>query len=253
LLALVYAAYWAFDIRHALIVGLYRNQAFGLGVFSLVLILIAIPSPQPGSNGILSNVTFGVAYTLVTSAFWLGVIYFVDATVLASRRSDPLLRDTLHWSKIRYVLWAFQIFNVSFILLGVIFSAITGNSSLATQIAQGNNGAFTSTPAIIANLAWGAAFGSMIMFVPVAIRARDPTLRRHLKWLALFAAVIGIFFIITATLSQSSFLFATPAGTLLGNTILFSTAGYFLYRSARSLVPLNKLQAPDSISETIPR
>src|ERR1700719_3382495 len=91
LLAIVYAAYWAFDIRRSLSVRLYRNQAFGLGVFSLVIMLAALPSPQPGSSGILGNISFQVVYTLVTCVFWLGTIYFVDASVLASRRSDPLL------------------------------------------------------------------------------------------------------------------------------------------------------------------
>jgi hypothetical protein len=243
LLALVYAAYWAFDIRHALTVRLYRNQAFGLGLFSLLVTLAALPSPQPGSSGILGSISFQIEYTLVTSAFWLGVIYFVDASALASRRSDPLLRDTLRWSKVRYALWVFQIFNVSFILLGVTFSAITGNSTLANQIMQGNNGAFTSLPAIIANLAWGTAFGSFIVFLPVAFRARDPSLRRHFKWLAVMAVVVGLVFIIMGILSSTPLetSLATPFGTFVGTSVFFLTAGYCLYRSARALVPLNKI------------
>ncbi|MDA4127286.1 MAG: hypothetical protein OK452_08835 [Thaumarchaeota archaeon] len=248
LLALVYAAYWAFDIRHALTVRLFRNQAFGLGLFSLVFTLAALPSPQVGSNGILGSVPFQIGYILVTSAFWLGAIYFVDATALASRRSDPLLRDTLHWSKVRYVLWVFQVFNVSFILLGISLSAITGNASYANQIIQGNNGAFTSLPAVIANLAWAAAFGSMIMFLPIAIRSRNPGLRRHLKWLAGVPVALGVFVIVLIIVSSTpaeTFL-NNPAGNVLGNTLLYLAVGYCLYRSARALVPLNRISLSSS-------
>jgi hypothetical protein len=243
LLALFYAAYWAFDIRHALTVRLYRNQAFGLGLFSIVITLAALPSPLIGSSGILGSTWFLIGYTLVTSAFWLGTVYFVDASVLATRRSDPLLRDTIHWSKVRYVLWAFQIFNVSFILLGVTFSAITGNTSLANQIMQGNNGAFTSAPAIIANLPWGIAFGSFAVFIPVAIRAKDPSLRRHFKWLAVLTIVVGLLFIAMGIIGSYSgeSLFASAVGTLVGNSIFFGIAGYCLYRSAKALVPLNRI------------
>lgn len=243
LLALFYAAYWAFDIRHDLTVRLYRNQAFGLGVFCLVITLAALPSPEISSSGILGSTSFLIGYTLVTSAFWLGTIYFVDASVLASRRSDPLLRDTLHWSKVRYVLWAFQIFNVSFILLGVMYSAITGDITLANQIMQGNNGAFTSLPAVIANFAWGTAFVSFIVFVPVAIRAKDPSLRKHFKWLAILTVVVGLVFITMGILGSisSETIPAGLVGTLVGNSIFFTIAGYCLYRSAKALVPLNRI------------
>ncbi len=246
LMSIFYAAYWAFDIRHALTVRLYRNQAFGLGVFSLITLLAVLPSPQSGSSGVLGNTSFLLGYVFVTSIFWLGVLNFVDATALVSRRADPLLRDTLHWSKARYVFWFSQIFNVSFIVLGTIFSIITRNPTLANQILQGNNGAFTSIPAIIANLAWILAFGSFVVFVPVAIRAKDPTMRRHLKWLVILAALTGSFFLASGILGTiggatvANFL-SSPAGTLFTNTIFLLTIGYCLYRSARALVPLNRI------------
>ena len=248
LLSIVYAAYWAFDIRRSLSGRLYRNQALGLGVFSLVLMIAALPSPLPGSSGILGNFSFQVFYTLVTAVFWLGTVYFVDASALASRRSDPLLRDTLHWSKARYAVWGLQISIVSFILLGTAYSAVTGNHLLADQIAQGNNGATSSLPAKIANLAWAVAFGSIAMFVPIAIRARSPTLRRHFRWLAIIGAITGVFFAGSIALSS----IATLDENLILSGVFFLVVGYCLYMSARSLVPLNRISSiePDTLSSS---
>jgi hypothetical protein len=198
-----------------------------------------LPSPIPGASGILGSTWFIIGYLLITSVFWLGTLYFVDASALVARRADPLLRDTIHWSKVRYVLWAFQIFNVSFIILGTILSIATGNNALANQIMQGNNGAITSIPAMIANFAWAVAFGSFIVFVPMAFRAKDLTLRRHFKWLALMAGLTGLYFVIGGITNISAN--TSAVGNLAGNTIFFLTIAYCLYRSARALVPLNRL------------
>jgi hypothetical protein len=237
LLALVYAAYWAFYIGRSLSAPLYRNQALGLGVFSLVIMIAALPSPLPGSSGILGNIWFQLAYTLVTAVFWLGTVYFVDASALASRRSDPLLRDTLHWSEVRYVVWGVQISIVCFILLGTAYSAVTGNYTLSDQIAAGNNGAASSLPAIITDLAWALAFGVIAMFVPIALRARSPTLRRHFRWLAILGAVTGAFFAGSVVTSS----IATPDENLVLSGVYFVVVGYCLYKSAKSLVPLNRM------------
>ena len=241
MLAFVYAAYWAFNIRRALAVHIYRNQALGVGLLSLIILLIVLPlpSPQPGSNGIFGSILYEIGFILVNSVLWLGAIYFVDASVLASRRSDPLLRDTLHWSKVRYVLWVLQIFNVSVILLSLAYSAITGNTFFANEVAQGNSGQFTSLPALCDNLAWFLALLSPIVFVPVAIRAKDPNLRKHFEWLAVLAGVI----VIVLITSGNSPISLTPAENLLSSMASFLAMGYCLYKSARVLVPLNRISS----------
>jgi magnesium-transporting ATPase (P-type) len=241
-LSLCYAAYWALDIRKALRVRLYRNQAFGLAVFSLVLILALIPSPEPGINENFVSSLFVVVYFLLTSIFWLGVVNFVDATAQVSRRADPLLRDTIHWSKVRYVFWIIQIFNVSFILLALTFSYAFANPALLNQIILGNNGVSirSSLPAFITNLAWAVSFVSLVVFVPIATRAKDPLLRNHIKWLAITAGVLFVVLVIFSGLIPSGFY------SLVVTAIGFVLVGYCLYRSARALVPINKISAIES-------
>jgi predicted neutral ceramidase superfamily lipid hydrolase len=140
---------------------------------------------------------------------------------------------------VRYFFWFVQIFNVSFILLGVTFSVASGQSTLLNQILAGNNGSEmrSNFPAFIANLAWAMVFVSLIVFLPVAIKAKDPVMRKHLKWLALAAAVTGVEFIaLGAGVNQLSAL-----SGLLASSIFFVLLGYCLYRSARALVPLNRI------------
>ena len=98
---------------------------------------------------------------------------------------------------------------------------------------------FSSLPAIIANLAWILAFGPIAMFVPVAIRAMSPTLRNHFRWLAMLAAVTGVFFIAPGIFSS----FITPDEGSILSGVFFLAVGYCLYRSARSLVPLNRISS----------
>jgi hypothetical protein len=252
-LALLYPAYWAFDIRHVLNSRLYRNQAFGLGLFSLVLIIAILPTPAPGSAGIIGSNAFLLGYFLITSVFWLGVINFVDASALVSRRLDPLLRDTIHWSKVRYAFWIIQGSIVAYTLLAVTFAIVAKNSTLINEILQGNNNSFQSGAGVPVALAWVVTFGSLFVFVPIALRAKDPTLRSHLKWLAVFAAVAlteifayGALFI--GTFSTSSPVSGTAA--LAGNLLFFSITAYFLYRSAKALVPLNRISLLEVPSNT---
>lgn len=239
LIACAYPAYWSFDIRHSLNVRLYRNQALGLGIFCLVLYLAVLPSPTPGSADFLGSDSFLLSYFLITAFFWLGTIYFTDSSVLASRRLDPLLRDTLHWSKIRYVVWGVQIFSVLFILIGILYSLLTGDSVLLNQIMAGTNGTyFTNFPTFVAGLPWAVSFGSFVLFLPIAVRAKDRTFREHLKWLVIMGAIILALFFFSALLGS---FFASSVGGLILNAFFFALIGYCLYRSARALVPINRI------------
>jgi len=241
-LILLYPAYWAFDIRHALHSRFYRNQAFGLGLFSLVLTIAILPSPSPSSAGILGSNVYLLTYFLFTAIFWLGVIYFVDATALVSRRLDPLLRDIIHWSKVRYAFWIIQGVIVAYTLLTVTFAIATKNAPLVNDILQGNNNNMHSGPGVPVAFAWILSFASLFVFVPIALRARDPTFRRHLKWLAVFAAATLIDIFASGALgSVTSSSPSTGVGALVGNLLFFTVVAYFLYRSARALVPLNRI------------
>src|SRR5579864_7773784 len=101
ILAFAYTSYWAFGIRHALAVERYKNQALGIGLIAIALGLIIL---NPGNPSTVPGVAFLQALPLTLLEVF--TFYWVDASVLASRRSDPLLRDTFRWRRLRFVLWA---------------------------------------------------------------------------------------------------------------------------------------------------
>ena len=155
----------------------------------------------------------------------------------------------------RYVLWTWQGFNVAFIVLGVIISVVSGNHTLANEIAQGNNGATSSIPATIANISWALSFGPFVVFIPLFIRAKDPTLRRHFMWLAILAGLIGLEFLASGILGSNpsvAGLLNSEAGNLVSNAVFIITAGYFLYRAVRALVPLNRISSLEEIPNVSP-
>jgi hypothetical protein len=216
-----YAAYWAFITRRALAVRVYRSQALatellGLTVwFSIFSVFLLSASPDLRVSQGLT--TFAFALIL------LALFYFADVTVRASRRSDPLLRDTLHWSIVRIPLWVGVIISVGGILAVAAYAAITDNLTLLNDF---NTGDFGNT---IFNFLFNYAYLlPFVGIVPVAVawhRAKwDATLRRHFLWLT-----VALVFLFIMTLVNVGFI------------EVFLAAGYFLYRAARSLAPMSRL------------
>jgi hypothetical protein len=225
----LYALYWAFGIRRALAVRVYRNQALGIG---LIVLLVWFAN---GSIG-LTNVPFQV-YAAVSEGIFLTVFvvlfYWIDASALASRRSDPLLRDTLHWSKIRIPLWIANIlfWGATFSLLG--YAVSTDNVSLMNQ-ALGTY----SNPIlfVVADLSLLITIITGIIILPmIAIRSKwDVRLRRHFMWFGLFVIIFpGI-------------LFNSPVVGVASILII----AFVLYKSAKALVPLNRMSS-SQISTTL--
>ncbi len=214
----LYAAYWGFNVRRALAVKLYRNQALGIALIAIVLIPDAIAHALIAFGGFQYIVLFSVIETCVT----LIIFYFVDASILAGRRSDPLLRDTLHWRAVRLFVWP----AVVAVLVGIISFAAYLQTTNATVVSG-----------IV-----GALFG--LVWLPVAVialsitalRSKDPRLHAHFAWFAVFVAlsflptVFGNGAVVVSTLVN---------GILLDAGLVFE--GYALYKAARALVPLNRL------------
>jgi hypothetical protein len=241
-LVFVLPVYWSLSIRHALAVGLYRRQALGLVLISIVIGLSSLPIlPSTGTAAIVLSAA-GLLTLVIDIGFMLGLLYFIDATMLASRRSDPLLRDTAHWSKVRIVVWAWEFFNVAFIIAVFAYMAVTGDVSISSQIV--NYGNFTYIPSLIYNLAWFVPVFGSVVILPAAVRARDPRFRKHLEWLALLV-VVGILLVIASSLtSATQYLLVV----LIGNVAL----AYLIYRSATALVPINRIGALDEVSKSNP-
>jgi hypothetical protein len=217
-----YAAYWAFIIRKALATSLYRKQALWAGTMGLYLVALSTFLTIALSFN-LTTLSVNILGGLLISSGFIVLFAWIDSTVRVARRSDPLLRDTLRWSKLRY-----------FIGFVTVFGAI---SALLTSI----NAGF----ALVAPFGGALFFGAIALLIS-AKRSGDATLRRHLKWMGLAIAMLWLASQLTGILFR-----ILPAGSLASEAITYSlvaVGGFCLYRSARSLVPLGHLALPDILT-----
>jgi hypothetical protein len=238
-----YAIYWSFNIRHVLAVRLYRNQALGIGLVSLSFLIflfaeIAIVNIYSSSSG----PAFLPAWYPFAYSFSILVFYWIDASVLTARRSDPLLRYTLGWKQVRIVLWGISLISVAAVFAGLLYLAVTvglpGN-------APPN---FPQPVQIIEHVPFYVPSAAGAIYLPVtAFRSKDKTLRRHLMWFGWFLAS-QLAFIIIVSIPVSNVCHATPCVSTIAAIRLYvsfvalSIGGYLLYRSTLSLVPLNRIE-----------
>ena len=217
----LYAAYWGFNVRRALAVKLYRNQALGIALIAIALTPDAIAHALVGLGGRHYFVAFSVIETFVA----LINFYFVDASVLAGRRSDPLLRDTLHWKTVRLFVWP------------AVVAVLIGISSYAAYLQTSNVTVSAQTSGLV-----GALFGLTWLSVAVialpitAYRSKDPRLHSHFAW---FAVYVALGYLPTLFGNGAVVVSVIVNGALLDVGLVFW--GYALYRSARALVPLNRI------------
>jgi len=220
----LYGAYWAFSIRRALASGVYRRHALWLG-FLTILIAVLLPIASVSTT----NVIVALGINLAALASLVSFFAFIDTTVPIARRSDPLLRPILRWNKVRLVLWAD-------LGLAAIYLVISGIDPASTS----------------AGLA--AAIGFPVFLLPFimgapaitigALRSKDSLLRGSLMWcggfLAVFLVNALLSFVVLVALGISAYdaSFSYPALVFAPGSILRM---YCLYRSARSLAPINEL------------
>ena len=238
-LGISYSVYWAFSIRSALARSLYRHQALGIGlvgIFGEFSILVAALLFVYDLGSILKGVVtpLFLASGLTVVGFELALFYWIDSSILAARRSDPLLRDTFGWRRLRFLTW------ILLIVLGI------ASVALPQSVFQGD---FSSTGVLLGYLPVFVVVLSGAVVLPIAARrSGDATLRKHLAWFALFVA--GIFLSNTPNavqgLSSGQGDLLAPSALSLGLQYLIGLgASYFIYRSVRSLAPLNKLSLSD--------
>jgi hypothetical protein len=234
-----YAIYWAFDIRRALVVRLYRRQALGIGI-----VVLAIWATLGIFVGLPSSISLQLSTAVSNLAFYLlffVLFYWIDASILASRRSDPLLRDPLYWSKVRIPIWGANILTWGTILLLIAYSEFTNDVSLLNEL---NNGTFSNPILAVAyNFPFVVLLCGVIYLPAIAIRSGkwDRALRRHFIWFAPSSALLMFFFFIAGSLP------VTPVG-LVAFYFLILLIGFTLYRSAKALVPLNRL-SPEEVAK----
>jgi hypothetical protein len=221
----LYSAYWAFSIRRVLSIRLYRRQAFWLGAMGVYFVsLSAFLSVALTLE--LNALSVNVLGAAIISFGFVLIFFWIDSTVLVARRSDPLFRDTLHWSRLRYLFWLVTIGGG----IGAFFTSL-------------NSGFAAATP-----------FGTALFFGAIALllsakRSGDMTLRRHLRWTGLC-----IFLLWLASQAED------PLSTFITDTYLaqsltwplVAAGAYSLYRSAKSLVPFGRIEDVDADTQTGP-
>lgn len=202
-----YSAFWAFTIWRTLSVRLYRNQAFGMGVVAASFALFYLDQFTPVVTGVGLGPEFIPLHILV----FITLFYWVDATILAARRSDPLLRDTVHWSYLRFVLW--------------VLLAVTIVISVLAQPQKPPLSAFLLV-----------AISGAVSLPLAARRSGVASMRKLLKWFGAFSLLLIAIVILVGVLGERE----NVVLALVTSVGIFA-ATYCLYKSVKSLVPLNKL------------
>jgi hypothetical protein len=220
-----YAAFSAFSIRRRLSGNLYRRQALGIGLVTILFGSFAIGLTL--DKVVVLNFVLGFVFIY---AIFLATFYWIDTSIRAARFSDPLLRDTFHWSKLRFVMWGYIIAALAFV------SPIAIDPSI-----------YPKTPTVIGNIIhFGVVFAPVLttlicgfaVFPVVARRSEDIHLRKQFEWFSAYVFVIFVLFLLGNVPDTEFAWFTSGAGYYLLQGITLAIAGYFLYRSARSLVPI---------------
>jgi hypothetical protein len=210
-----YAAYSAIAISRTLSDRIYHSQALGMGVVTIIFAILigGTTIGLPANSGPMA-----VAGFLTYYATFIGFYYWIDASIRAARLTDPLFRDTFHWTLLRIVFWVYDIGAlIFFVVAGTLGIFSLANAPPEVQL-------FVLGPLVI------MIFSGVVVLPAGARRSKDRVLKRHLNWFAIYAVVVlGFVFI------YGDF---TPGVTNLETIIVAAAGGYLLYRSAVSLVPL---------------
>ena len=218
---LALSTFWAFRIRRALAPSsrFYRNQALGLGLVAASLATLNFVANTVGKQ---YSDLIDIPFLYIT---FLTIFYWLDTSGLAAKKSDLLSRDTLKWSTIRLFLWPFNLISLAYFVLLVAASGGFNTATLVNSYGPLNltDAVFLMTMSILVVILTAG-----ILLPICAMRATDSTLRRHLTWFGL-----GILFL------TLPLIFSGVVGDL--GVVGLS---YCLYRSAKHLIPLNRLPLP---------
>ena len=244
----IYGAYWAFAIRRALVGRIYRRQALWLGALFIAALIAsdAVLLPMSGNSFVTAAVSF-LAYgpwpTLVVFAF-------LDSTIPVLRRSDPLLRNVLSWKNLRILILLILAFSTAFGIYASIYLPTclpTANAPVCISSAMSNSGQLEAVLWFLGGYYWVdaslvLALGATALLIG-ARRSSDAVLRRSLKWLGvglLCVPCLVLVSVVEGMMGASYYDMIYSYGIVPWNAVAV-LLGYALYRSARSLAPLNRL------------
>ena len=270
----VYAAYWALDIRRGLPVPMFRKQALGLALVALAAGLGAslgnAVTEFSGGEGFLATIAFyeGVFIVPIVAFYW------IDSTTLASRRADPSGRNTFHWTRVRIPIWGLIVGSFLVNLCILIVAVLTGVSSAILYGLEPFPDPTVEGVIIFVNFAptFALVITGLSVLPVVARRSKDRTFRSHILWFAIAILSASVVSTIIVTILGGS-LPPSQAGCALGyenlngqcvvaafdasiralelaiaavNYVFLAAGGFFLYRSAKSLVPMNRRLTPQA-------
>ena len=213
LAVLAYTVYLSITVRRALSVEEYRKQAMGVSLIALAWMLLLLNYGVQAVTGSYALFSLGFGLVMMTLFYW------IDSSVLAARRTDPLMRDTLRWTRLRYALWALTIAStVVAASLAYYYQATAGTEPLFMFNGQYGVGYMPS---------WFVLAGGVIALPVSASRTKDRFLRRNIGWLGAFVVLVQIVGVEPSYIANSQF-------GIFGVLLLASLC---LYESATSLVP----------------
>ncbi|MFI5422304.1 MAG: hypothetical protein ACHQ1H_15180, partial [Nitrososphaerales archaeon] len=205
----LYSAVWAIRIKNALMSPLFRDRARWVGITALTFVIlisanlvIRFLAPE---NFYLSFLLF-----FIVDAAGIVTLIWIDIAIKLARRSDPLNRNTFRWKQLRYFVWFFTFLTTIGSLVSVAY--LHSNYFNATQ---GTGGAF-----IAGSFGW-VFLGLLALYLSFR-RSKDPILKDHLKWLALFLFTL---LIVDTVLSGHNAIFQ------IADLALLAVSAYFLYRA----------------------
>jgi len=244
----IYGAYWAFTIRRALVGRIYRIQALWLGALFIAALIAADAVLLPMSNN--SVVTAVVSFLAYGPWPILVVFAFLDSTIPVLRRSDPLLRSVLYWRKLRVGILLVLAFSTIFAVYVSIFLPVclpTANAPACISYAMSNSGQIEGDLGLLGGYYWVdaslvLALGAAALLIG-ARRSSDTVLRKSLKWLGvglLCVPCLVLVSVVEGIMGVSYYAMIYSYGIVPWNAVAI-LLGYSLYRSARSLAPLNRL------------
>jgi hypothetical protein len=206
----------------------YRNQALGLaGIALYICFLFLWISFGPSPIGSTASTVAGAAADL---GIVVVVMAWIDATVKVAKKSDPFEQDALHYSVVRYIWFLATAVPVA---LGLALDPV----SLVISVSV----ALPTAVQLIGYSPYAVSFIFGTLFIlSSARRSRDKTFHTHLRWFSFFLLFITTTFIVTAVLKfyfggNYQLIGAGGVATYVQFIVLFTAAGYCLFRSAGSL------------------
>ena len=242
----LYAAYKALIIRRAFAVRLYRRQSLWVGLsgfyWAFFTLGIGVVSALYAQNTALVSENSVIPYTLFAGLYFALVLSFlwIDSTVMVARRSDPLLRDSLRWSKLRILLWIDILVGMT---IGLVFLAPSIVSS------SGGNPVTNLISFYDANVIafWIVGFASLAALITSSLRTKDVILRKQITALGIYVVAL-IFQGVPSLVAGNLQLASTGLVISILALVAYLVNSLALVRTARSLAPVNRLSSETTTS-----